>query len=248
MQSDIFEHDFLQSYDKSWIQLEKSLNYRFRDRSLLFQALVHRSFANEKGNPKIKDNERLEFLGDATLGLAISDIMFQKFPDFQEGELSKLRSSMVSEKQLAKLAEELNLGKMLFLGKGEELTGGRDKPSLLSDTMEAVLAAVFLDGGYDSLKGVVGRLFGKLFSGAVSPLESLDNDFKTRLQEYTQEEFKETPEYQLEKETGPDHEKTFYVSVHVKGEKFGYGIGKSKKAAEQKAAKQALDVLEKKDK
>ncbi len=224
-------------------QLEKKLGYRFNNENLLIQALVHRSYSNEKGSQKIEDNERLEFLGDAALELAISDIMFNEYPQYSEGELSKLRSLIVNEQQLSKLAESLELGSAILLGKGEELTGGRTKPSVLADCMEAVLAAVYLDGGYEKLREVVKNLFGQLFMGSKSPLEVLNRDFKTRLQEYTQNEYKETPTYELEKETGPDHDKTFYVSVLVGDKKVGYGVGKSKKAAEQKAAEEALRVL-----
>ena len=226
-------------------RLQEKLGYTFKDRNLLLQALVHRSYSNERGATKIEDNERLEFLGDAALELAISDIMFHEFPHYTEGELSKLRSLIVNERQLSKLAEDLELGKAILLGKGEELTGGRTKPSVLADCMEAVLAAVYLDGGYQKLKEVVERLFGNIFMGSRSPLEFLNRDFKTRLQEFTQNEYKETPTYELEKETGPDHDKTFYVSVLVGDKKVGYGVGKSKKAAEQKAAEEALEVLQK---
>ncbi len=224
-------------------RLEQKLGYKFKNRDFLIQALVHRSYSNEKNTRKIEDNERLEFLGDAALELAISDIMFHEFPHYTEGELSKLRALIVNERQLSKLAEELELGKAILLGKGEELTGGRTKPSVLADCMEAVLAAVYLDGGYRELREVVNRLFSGLFMGSKSPLEVLNRDFKTRLQEYTQNEYKETPTYELEKETGPDHDKTFYVSVLVGDKKVGFGVGKSKKAAEQKAAEEALEVL-----
>ena len=234
----------LKEIDKKLLErLEERLGYKFGNKNLLLQALVHRSFSNERGAQKIEDNERLEFLGDAALELAVSDIMFHQFPHYTEGELSKLRSLIVNEEQLSRLAEKLELGRAILLGKGEELTGGRTKPSVLADCMEAVLAAVYLDGGYAKLKEVVEKLFGSLFMGTRSPLELLNRDFKTRLQEFTQNEYKETPTYKLEKETGPDHDKTFYVSVVVGDKKVGYGVGKSKKAAEQKAAEEALETL-----
>ncbi len=229
--------------DRILERLQEKLGYSFKNKKLLIQALTHRSYSNEKGVKGFEDNERLEFLGDAALELAISDIMFHEFPQYTEGELSKLRALVVNEKQLSKLAKDLDIGNAILLGRGEELTGGRTKPSVLADCMEAVLAAVYLDSDYTELKQVVQRLFGSLFVGSESPLEVLNRDFKTRLQEYTQNEFKKTPTYELEKETGPDHDKTFYVSVLVGDRKIGYGIGKSKKAAEQKAAEEALGIL-----
>ncbi len=237
------QSDLSRIHDRVLRELQDRLGYRFKNKKFLVQALIHRSYSNEKGARGLEDNERLEFLGDAALELAISDIMFHEFPRYTEGELSKLRALVVNEKQLSKLAEKLDLGKAILLGKGEELTGGRTKPSLLADCMEAVLAAVYLDGGFGELKKVVQKLFGGLFMGSKSPLEVLNRDFKTRLQEYTQTEFKETPTYELEKEAGPDHDKTFYVSVLVGNRKVGFGAGKSKKAAEQKAAEQALETL-----
>ena len=226
--------------------LQRVLQYQFRGPHTLHQALVHRSFAHENPQYEQADNETLEFLGDAVLGLAVSHLLLERFPNFNEGDLSRLRSSIVNERELAKLALSLNLGDYLLLGKGEELTGGRQKSSLLADTVEAVLAAIYLDGGLETAIDVVKRLFCAYFDEERDgdPLKAWDKDYKTQLQELTQARLKLTPAYVLETEEGPDHDKTFYVSVALDGRILAQGSGKSKKEAQQEAARQALEKLD----
>ncbi|HKZ46191.1 MAG TPA: ribonuclease III, partial [Thermodesulfobacteriota bacterium] len=209
--------------------------------SILEQALVHRSFLNEKVDQNIQNNERLEFLGDAVLSTAISHLLIEKFPDADEGRLSKFRARLVNESTLAKLAMAIELGRFLLLGKGEELTGGRGKPSILSDAYEAVIAAVYLDGGFERAFSLVSSQFSMLIED-VSVAE-ISRDYKTELQEQSQELFKVAPVYQLISETGPEHNKIFEVEVLIKGERFGKGQGKAKKEAEQQAAMETLERL-----
>jgi len=226
--------------------LQRVLRYYFQDIQTLLQSLTHRSFAHENPHLQQPDNETLEFLGDAVLGLAVSHLLLERFPNLNEGELSRLRSSIVNERELAKLASGLNLGDYLLLGKGEELTGGRQKPSLLADTLEAVLAAIYLDGGLEATFDVVKRLFGAYLESETDegPLKTLDKDYKTQLQELTQARFRLMPGYVLETEEGPDHDKTFYVSVAIENQVLARGSGKSKKEAQQEAARQALLELD----
>jgi ribonuclease III len=225
--------------------LQRVLHYYFQDLQTLCRSLVHRSFAHENPHLQQADNETLEFLGDAVLGLAVSHLLLERFPNLNEGELSRLRSSIVNERELAKLASGLYLGDYLLLGKGEELTGGRQKPSLLADTLEAVLAAIYLDGGLEATLDVVKRLFGAYLESEADedPLKTLDKDYKTQLQELTQARFRLMPGYLLETEEGPDHNKTFYVSVALENQILARGSGKSKKEAQQEAARQALIEL-----
>ncbi len=226
-------------------ELQRSLRYNFRNPKLLLQALVHRSFDHENPDISQKDNETLEFLGDAVLSLTVSHLLVESFPDSKEGELSRFRSAIVNERELARIAQELNLGKCLLLGKGEELTGGRRKPSLLADTLEALLAAVYLDGGLDAALRVVRRFFhAYLHPGQMEQvLKSLDRDFKTQLQEFTQARFRLTPVYQLEGEKGPDHHKIFFMRVTLNGRLLAKGSGRSKKDAQQEAAQKALEII-----
>lgn len=225
--------------------LQNLLQYRFSRPELLTRALIHRSYAHENPFLEHKDNETLEFLGDAVLGLTISYLLFNRFPDYKEGDLSRLRSSIVNERELAGIAERLDLGSYLKLGKGEELTGGRQKPSLLADSLEALLAAVYLDGGLTAAIEVVKRLFCDYLeaSRSADPLKVLDKDYKTQLQEITQGRCKMTPQYHLESEEGPDHDKTFHVVVAVDGHVLASGSGKSKKEAQQEAAQRAIEKL-----
>lgn len=226
--------------------LQNVLNYRFNDPGLLLQALVHRSFVHENPHMEQKDNERLEFLGDAVLGLCISHLLLMSFPEYNEGDLSRLRSSIVNERELARLAFEMNLGSYLQLGKGEEMTGGRQKSSLLADSLEALLAAIYLDGGMEPAREVVKRLFHAYLDPEHMdhPLKTLDKDYKTQLQELTQARFKLTPIYALEAEQGPDHDKTFFMSVTLGGKVLSHGSGKSKKEAQQEAAQKAIETLD----
>ena len=218
-------------------------DYSFKNQELLYQAIRHPSYVYEKDNPRVSDNQRLEFLGDAVINLAISNLLMESFPEMKEGDLSKYRASLVSENGLSCIALELELGDYLLLGKGEERTDGRKKLSILSDALEALIGAIYLDGGFTEALRVIAKLFSPLLE-SISPGKSV-NDFKTNLQEYSQDAFQSTPQYRLEKETGPDHNKTFYAGVYLKGDLMGKGKGKSKKEAEQNAAKEALACLKK---
>ncbi len=223
--------------------LEANLGHQFIDRSLLNTALCHRSFLNENQRICETDNERLEFLGDAVLGLCVGHILMQQSPSRQEGELSKLRSTLVSEPTLAQMARSIDLGRFIRLGKGETISGGREKNSILSDAFEAVVAAVFLDAGFDMTCDLVQSLFQKEVDTVLSC--DVTFDYKSSLQEDAQEIFGTTPVYTVTREIGPDHDKTFEISLqlaHVSAE----GFGKTKKAAEQDAARKALTLLKKK--
>jgi ribonuclease-3 len=224
--------------------LENLLGYRFGDRDLLQQALVHRSFVHEHPHDERKDNETLEFLGDAVLGLAVSHLLLETYPQCNEGELSRMRSAVVNEKELARIARDLEIGPFLCIGKGEEQTGGREKPSLLADTLEALLGAVYLDGGLDAAVAVVKRLYARhLDPAAAVALDRLNKDYKTRLQEMTQGRYRVTPQYSLVAEEGPDHDKRFRFTVILDGREVAEGSGKTKKEAQQAAAKRALEDL-----
>jgi len=225
----------------NFTELEKRLGYVFRDRTWLEQALIHSSYAYE--DPRVKSsNERLEFLGDAVLNLIISDFLVTIYPEAHEGQLSRRRASLVNARHLAGIARRLELGTFLLLGRGEEQQSGRNKPSMLADALEAVVAAVYLDGGYGSAREVVKTLF----QGSLEPLadEIFSQDFKTSLQEYAQKWLKVSPEYHLVQESGPAHARTFEVVVWVAGAPLGRGQGKSKKLASQEAAHQALLTLQ----
>lgn len=224
-------------------RLQGVLEYSFQNPELLRRGLVHRSYAHEIGPLNRQDNETLEFLGDAVLNLAISYLLLQRFPACTEGDLSRMRSSIVNERELARLAQGLDLGSLLLLGKGEELTGGRQKASLLADSLEALFGAVFLDGGLNAALELIERLFHDYLDvgEADHPVRTLDRDYKTQLQELAQGRFRLTPYYRLEGEEGPDHEKTFHMSVILGERVLGCGTGKTKKEAQQEAAHKALD-------
>jgi ribonuclease-3 len=226
-------------------KLQDRLGHTFRNQELLLRALVHRSFAYENQDLR-EDNETLEFLGDSVLGLAISHLLIDLFPRCDEGELSRLRSSIVNERELAQIASGLDLGAFLLLGKGEELSGGRQKPSLLANGLEAVLAAVYLDGGLDSALRLVRTIFSDYLEHKEEEylLKTLDKDYKTQLQEITQAKLKLTPVYFLEAENGPDHDKTFFMRVEIGDRVLAYGAGKSKKEAQQEAARKAIAGIE----
>lgn len=221
---------------------EKHLGYKFKKKIHLKRALVHKSYANEKQLPLTEHNERYEYLGDAVLELAISSLLIQKFPDRPEGELSKLRAAVVNEEQLAELAKEIKVGEHMFLGKGEDQTGGRIKSSLLSDALEAVFGAIYLDRGFKKAMEIIKKRFSRLLDdvGGVGFIK----DYKTRLQEISQSRFKAVPRYKILRERGPDHNKTFEVCITIGGKQYGTGSGGSKKAAEQAAAKEAIEKLE----
>ncbi|PIR21066.1 MAG: ribonuclease III [Deltaproteobacteria bacterium CG11_big_fil_rev_8_21_14_0_20_47_16] len=222
-------------------ELEKKLSFKFSDRLHLKRALTHRSYANENRLAPTDHNERYEFLGDAVLELSISHLLMKHFSDHSEGELSKLRASIVNETQLAEIARGLDLGQFLYLGKGEDQTGGRDKPSLLADAFEAILGAMYLDRGWEKAFAMVTRYYKPVLE-AVSAGDYI-KDFKTQLQEEAQSRFHAIPKYRLVKETGPDHQKVFEINLYIGEELYGVGTGMSKKAAEQEAAKEALTKL-----
>jgi len=221
--------------------LEAMLGYPFRDRSLLEQALRHASWCNEHAGDKLDDNERLEFLGDAVLDLVVGHKLMTRYPQLREGELSVTRAQVVSEAGLSEVAGQLGIGQWLALGKGEEKSGGRTKPSILADAFEAILAAVYLDGGFDAAVELIGRLLAQR-------IETVEFkgffDFKTRLQETAQARLKATPTYRVVQEIGPDHDKRFVVAVTIAEEEWARAVGKSKKEAEQMAAAEAHFRLE----
>jgi ribonuclease-3 len=223
-------------------EIQRRLGYRFRRRSLLIEALTHKSYLNEAKETGELDNERLEFLGDAVLDLVVSEYLLAAFPDAAEGELSKLRARLVSEKTLSRVAKRIGLGDVLRLGRGETKTQGHNKPSILADTLEAVFAGVYLDGGLDAAAASVKAAFSEEMASSDRSLLARE-DFKTDLQEVCQREFEMLPHYRTVRETGPDHEKLFEVEILIRGERYGIGLGKSKKEAEQMAAKHALEKL-----
>jgi ribonuclease III len=215
--------------------IEAGLGHRFIRPDAIALAITHRSFAAEAAN-----NEKLEFLGDAVLALAMSDLLMARFPEANEGDLSKIRASLVNADVLARKARELDLGLHLRLGKGEEKTGGRDKSSILAAGYEALLGAVYLDAGYEAARRVVEAHF---TADIEEHLTVGLRDYKTRLQEVTQRLFRETPLYTLVEESGPDHEKRFVAEIAINGRRYGRGVGRSKKTAEQAAAGEALAAL-----
>ena len=219
--------------------LQTAIGYRFRDRGLLEHAMTHTSRANEDVTGGVVDNESLEFLGDAVLGFIIADTLFREFPDWDEGEKSKTKASLVSTFALARQAERLHLGEHLLLGRGEEKTGGRRKQALLADTYEALIAAVYLDGGVEAVRAFIAREFGGLVADARRNGVA-GQDYKSGLQELVQARSQPLPEYRLVGTFGPDHEKRFEVEVLVAGEALARASGPSKKEAEQEAAKLAL--------
>jgi ribonuclease-3 len=221
-----------------WVKLQEDIAVTFNDLSLLQQAFVHRSYLNENPDFTLGSNERLEFLGDAFLGLVIAESLYRQFDGLDEGDMTKLRAALVRQDSLAQLASCLGLGSYLYLGQGEEKGGGRKRARNLACVMEAVIGAVFIDQGFEAAKGLVARVFGRSVRKVME--EGLAVDQKSRLQELVQAERQERPLYRLLEAVGPDHDKTFWVEVIVAGETFGRGCGKSKQAAEKEAAKQAL--------
>jgi ribonuclease-3 len=213
----------------------------FPDPALALAALTHKSFVNEHRGEMLADNERLEFLGDAVIDLAVSHRLMERFPEAREGDLSKIRAALVDEAGLARLARRLDLGPLLRLGRGEDLTGGREKASLLADALEAVIAVVYLGGGLDPVLHLLDRMLTEAFERAAAG--TLDRDYKTQLQELSQSQMRAAPRYRVVSERGPDHEKTFEVELEVRGEALGRGTGRSKKDAEQAAARVALEAL-----
>lgn len=226
--------------------LTESLGYRFHRAELLELAFTHKSYANEflGGTSTVADdNERLEFLGDAVLDLALSEILMKRFPGDPEGALSKKRASLVNEDSLARIAQELGFDRYLKLGKGELKTGGLQKPRILASSLEAVVGAVFQDSGYIAVGDLIERLFKAQLSALETQTIDFSSDFKTRLQERAQSKSKNTPTYRVESEAGPDHDKVFVVVVELESQILARGSGKSKKSAEQAAAQAALESL-----
>lgn len=221
--------------------LELRLGHIFRDRALLAEAQCHRSYVNEHREPGLRDNERLEFLGDAVLNLVVGHALLRRFPERREGDLSRMRASLVNERELARLARRLGVGEGLKLGRGESRSGGHAKGSILAGALEALIAAVYLDGGLAAAFEIVEGLFEPLI-GRLEPGGGSQSDHKTRLQELVQGRSGERPRYTLVAAEGPDHDKTFVVRLEVLGVATE-GTGKSKKAAEQDAAARALAML-----
>lgn len=220
--------------------LQQTIGYRFRDRGLLEHAMTHTSRANEDVSGGVRDNESLEFLGDAVLGFVIADLLFNECPELDEGQKSKIKAALVSTATLARQAERLRLGDHLLLGRGEEKSGGRRKQALLADGYEALIAAVYLDGGIEHARGFIVREFGDLLADARrSPASG--QDYKSALQELVQAANGPLPEYRLLGTLGPDHQKLFHVEVVLKGEPAAEATGASKKEAEQEAARLALE-------
>lgn len=231
--------------DDGLAPLEKRLGYRFRNRALLELALTHRSRAHEEGGGQGDTNESLEFLGDAVLGFVVADLVYQEFPDSDEGQKSKMKSSLVSYTALARAAELVDLGAHLRLGRGEEKTGGRQKPVLLADACEAVIAAAYLDGGLAASRALVLHLLRPLIEDtrAKGVATAGANDFKSSLQEYLQARRLPPPVYRIVDAAGPDHDKVFTVDVQASGHTLGEAVGRSRKEAEQQAARTALEAL-----
>lgn len=229
---------YFMKYGSSFEKFENSIGYRFHNRLLLEEALTHSSAINELVGRNARDYERLEFLGDAVLGLMVALLLLERFPDKQEGELSRMRAMLVGEKNLARLARSLEIGNFLILGKGERSNGGVDRSSILADAFEALLAAIYLDGGSDSASRFVRGYFEPLLDTLI--VGSMDHDYKTVLQELTHSQFGGTPQYSLDGVSGPPHAQRFEVSVLLSDKLLGKGEGSSKKEAAQQAARAAL--------
>jgi ribonuclease-3 len=223
--------------------IEARIGYQFRDRGLLEHALTHKSRTAEDPSGGVADNESLEFLGDAVLGFVTADLLFHEFPEFTEGPKSKAKAALVSTTSLAALSRGLGLGDAMLLGRGEEKTGGRAKQALLADVFEAVIAAIYLDGGIEPARAFVARQLRPLLDD-VRRSPAFGRDFKSALQERLQGRGRSLPSYRITSETGPDHEKTFHVDVRIDGEVAATGSGRSRKDAEQEAARLALEKLE----
>ena len=219
--------------------LEKAIGYRFKNITLLQNALAHSSYANERWHDSLKSNERLEFLGDSILGMVVAEYLYRNFPDRPEGDLTRMRADMVCEQSLARIAERIGLGEHLLLGNGEESGGGRNRGSILADAVESVIAACFLDGGMEPARNFINT-----FVLTDVPVQKLRNaDYKTALQELVQQKKNQVLSYALVEESGPDHDKHFVVQVSLNGTVVGTGAGKSKKRAEQDAAHAAIEHL-----
>jgi len=222
-------------------EFSKRLGYSFGQPELLLEAFRHASYVNEQPDSNLRDNERLEFLGDAVLDLAISHILMELFPDAEEGDLSKFRAMVVDEAGLYRVARALGLADYLLLGRGEDQNCGREKPSILANTTEALIGALYLDAGFEGAMKIIRKLFGPFIETINT--EETDHDFKSLLQEYTQQVYHALPSYRLFNESGPSHDKTFEVTLALNDKILAHGQGKSKKEAEQIAAREAFYCL-----
>ena len=222
--------------------LEEKLGYTFRDRRLLEAALYHSSYANEHRGSGVQSNERLEFLGDSVLGMVTADYLYRKHPNLPEGDLTRIRAALVCEESLHEVAQSLELGSYLKLGRGEESGGGRQRPSILADATESVFAAVYLDGGVEEARSLIHRVL--LDKEREEVVEERRRDYKTALQELVQRQVGQELTYRMVGEQGPDHAKVFQAEVQLNGMPVGDGFGRSKKEAEQAAAKAALEALQ----
>ncbi|TAL18290.1 ribonuclease III [bacterium] len=234
MKVDIHRRELLRS-------LEEDLGYIFEKPQLLEQALMHKSFANETGE-KIIHNERMEFLGDSVLGISVTRLLYDIDPPLSEGDMSRIRAYLVKEETLAQIARTLNLGEHLRLGRGEAQSGGADKPSILSNAFEALVGAIYLDGGFELAFSFIESIYGPVIEDE-GP-DAIRCDYKTRLQEYCQARYKKTPVYKSLGSSGPDHDKVFTVEILLGTRSLAKGTGHSKKEAEQMAARHALAILE----
>ena len=227
--------------DALYAELETRLGHTFLNPALRETAMTHTSWLNEAGKPERTDNERLEFLGDAVLDLVVSDVLMRRFPDRREGDLSRARAALVSESALAQVAVGIDLGRFILLGRGEERTGGRARPSILANTLEALVGAIYIDAGFDTAAAVATRLF----EGRIEDVDSHARlDYKSRLQERAQALWQTAPVYEVVAEDGPDHDKRFEVALSLAGRPYGRAVGRSKKEAEQGAAAAALEALD----
>ena len=222
-------------------EIEKKIEYNFQSRELLFTAMIHSSYANENRNLGMQCNERLEFLGDSVLGLVVARHLFTQCPDMPEGRMTRMRAELVCEQSLFGVAQRLELGEYIMLGKGEELTGGRERQSILADCVEALIAAIYLDGGMDIASAFIHRM---ILDGFDHKKNGKTGDYKTELQELIQRKNGQILAYEMAGESGPDHCKTFTARVTLNGVSIGEGAGHSKKEAEQSAAKCALEELD----
>jgi ribonuclease-3 len=242
---DVVEGGRLVPFGSELEPLERRIGYRFKDRGMLEHALTHRSRVHEDASGGVFDNESMEFLGDSVLGFVIAAMLFREFPQHNEGQKSKLKASLVSAAALARLGERLDLGQFLILGRGEEKTGGRRKHAIIADCYEALIAAVYLDGGIEAAEKFIAREFASLIEEAkrTGAAASFTDDWKSALQEYLQSDGRGLPVYRLAGEVGPDHRKSFVVEVVVDGEAVAKAEGRSKKEAAQSAARAALERL-----
>ncbi len=233
----------MKNYIDNLHQLEKSLRYKFKNKDLLMRALTHSSYANENKMKPIENNERLEFLGDSVISLMVSQYLYKKYPEYPEGDLTKIRAMIVCESSLAYAARKIELGKYILLGKGENITGGRERDSILADTLEAITGAIYIDSDFDCTNKVLLKKFeGDVIHASLKG--SLFVDYKTELQERLQKDKNIKIDYRVYKEEGPDHDKIFFIKVYLNSREIGKGKGKNKKEAEQNAAKNALNDME----